>query len=440
MQSLGEVLARLDRFTNHEVVTSAGVSAGKVEGLSLTAMEHLCALLGDPQDTVRSIHVTGTNGKGSVSAIASELMVANGLNVGLYSSPHLRSINERLRRNGEPIGDDDLAEVLDGVLSVAPLLEHPPTWFELVTAAAFRWFSEAGIDVAVVEVGLLGRWDATNVVTSDVAVITNIGADHTDFSDGWRRKVAEEKAGIVVPGRDVVCGELASELVAVVEAEGASRTLVEGRDFEVTSNLLAQGGRMVSFTTPWGRHDDLVIAAHGEHQGDNLAIATCAVEAFFDRELDDEVVRTAAASVRLPGRIEVVSHHPLVVLDGAHNAEAAERLSDTLDEEFATIGSRIAIVGMLEGRDPAAVLEPIARARFDLIVCTRPDSPRGAPASKIAAAAAGLDLTAEIIDDPTEAVTRVVQAAQEEDLILVAGSFYLIGPARELLLGRNAVW
>ena len=440
MLSLGEVLARLDRFTNHEVASSSGVSAGQVEGLSLDAMRDLCVLLGDPQETVPTIHVTGTNGKGSVGAIASELVVANGLNVGLYSSPHLWSINERLRRNGEPISDDDLAEVLDGVLSVAQLMEHPPTWFELVTAAAFRWFSEAGVDVAVIEVGLLGRWDATNVVSADVSVITNVGADHTDFAPGWRRRVAEEKAGIVMAGRDVVCGALDADLVEVVEAEGAARTMIQGRDFDVSENLLAQGGRLVSFTTPWGRHDDIVIAAHGEHQGDNLAIATCAVEAFFDRALDSEVVREAAASVRLPGRIEVVSHQPLVILDGAHNADAAERLAVALDEEFAAVGSRIAIVGMLEGRDPAAVLGPLADARFDLVVCTRPDTPRGQDASLIAAAAAALDLTHEVVADPREAVTRIVQAAQEEDLVLVVGSFYLIGPARELLLGGNASW
>lgn len=437
---LGEVLARLDRFTNHEVVSSSGVTAGHVAGLSLEPMRNLCALLGDPQDTVATIHVTGTNGKGSVAAMISELVKANGPNVGTYSSPHLHVINERMRRNGEPIGDVELAEVLDGVLAVAPLLDQPPTWFELVTAAAFRWFSEAGIDIAVVEVGLLGRWDATNVVRSEVAVITNIGADHTDFAEGWRRKIAEEKAGIITPDRDVICGDLGAELIAVVEAEGAARTIVEGRDFEVTSNLVAQGGRMVSFTTPWGRHDDVIVEAHGEHQGSNFAIATCAAEAFFDRELDDDVVREAAVSVLLPGRIEVVAHHPLVVLDGAHNADAAQRLASTLDEEFATIGTRYAVVGMLEGRDPEVVLGPLAASGFDLVVCCRPDTPRGQDPAKLAAAAAALGLAHEVVADPMVAVTRVIDRAQEEDVVLIVGSFYLVGPARQLLLGRNARW
>ena len=439
-KQLGEVLARLDRFTNHEITSSSGIAAGHVAGLSLEPMANLCSLLGDPQDTVAAIHVTGTNGKGSVGAMVSELIVANGLNVGTYSSPHLHVINERIRRNGEPISDDELAEVLDAVLTVASLMDQAPTWFELVTAAAYRWFSEAGIDIAVIEVGLLGRWDATNVVNAEVAVITNIGPDHTDFSPGWRRKVAEEKAGIITPGRDVVCGELEPELLAVIEAEGAARTLVEGRDFEVTSNLVAQGGRMISFATPWGRHDDVIVAAHGAHQGSNFALATCVTEAFFDRALDDDVVREAAVSVLLPGRIEVVAHHPLVVLDGAHNADAAERLADTLSEEFATIGTRYAVVGMLEGRDPAAVLGPLAAAGFDLVVCCRPDTPRGQDPFRLAAAAAELGLAHEVVADPVIAVTRMIDRAQEEDVVVIVGSFYLVGPSRQLLLGRAARW
>ncbi len=436
--SLPEALARLDRFTNHEITSSSGIAAGRVAGLSLEPMRRLCSLLGDPQDAVPAIHITGTNGKGSVAAMATELVRASGLTVGTYTSPHLDRINERLRRDGEPIEDDELAEVLDGVMSVASMLEQPPSWFELVTAAAFRWFSESGVDLAVVEVGLLGRWDATNVVEADVSVITNVGPDHTDFAPGWQAAVAGEKAGIVVEGHDVVLGQLSAELEVAVAAEHPGRVLSVGREIEVIDSQLAHGGRLVSFATPWGRHDDVVLPVHGAHQGVNFAVAATAVEAAFERALPADVVEEAAAAVRLPGRCEVLSHQPLVVVDGAHNADAGMLLASTLEEEFSVIGSRIAIVGMLEGRDPADLLEALAPARFDLVIATRPDTPRGAPAESVARAAEAAGLPAEVVSDPSEAVERTLVGAGEEDLIVVCGSFYLVGPARQQLLALLA--
>lgn len=437
MSGLGEVLARLDRFVNHETANSTGVSAGRISGLGLDTMAELCARNGDPQLAVPVIHVTGTNGKGSVAALASRLLTVNGLTVGTYSSPHLVAINERICRDGEPISDVELAEVLSSTLDVADTLDTAPSWFEIVTAAAFRWFAESGIDVAVVEVGLLGRYDATNVVRAAVSVVTNIGPDHTDFAPGWEAAIAAEKAGIVEPGGDAVLGDSSDVLVAAVVAEGPERLFVVNRDFEVLRNDVAYGGRVGDFVTPWARHEDVLLGVHGVAQFDNLALATAAVEAFFDRALDHEVVEIAAETIQLPGRCEVVARQPLVVVDGAHNAAAAEHLAQTIDEEFDVVGSRIAVIGTLVGRDPAEFVAGLQRARLDAVVATRPDTPRAADPAALARACERAGLAVERIDDPVRAVERTLERLSDEDLLVVTGSYYLVGPAREQILRHN---
>jgi dihydrofolate synthase/folylpolyglutamate synthase len=427
---LAEVLARLDRHVDHERQQGSGIAAGRVAGLSLEPMRLLCHVLGDPQDAVPALHITGTNGKGSVTAMLSSLLVASGLRAGTYTSPHLAVINERFGRGGQPISDDELAEVLTGVLDAATLIEPPPSWFELVTAAAFRWFSEAAVDVAVVEVGLLGRYDATNVVTADVAVITSIGKDHTDGAPGWERAVTSEKAGIITPGRPVIVGPLPEELLAIVEAEGPGEVLMVGRELRVESAAVAVGGSVAQISTPRGTYDELYVPLHGRHQLDNAAIAIGTLEAFLDRRIDDEVVRAGLGSVAIPGRVEVIAREPLVILDGAHNREAAEALAQTLPESFTTLGSRILVLGMLEGRDPAEVLGPLAGVPFDLVVATTPPSPRAQSPGAIAAAAQALGMAVEVIADPWTALERAYRIAAEDDLVVVAGSFYLLDPAR----------
>jgi dihydrofolate synthase / folylpolyglutamate synthase len=433
MTELPEVLARLDRHTNYEALASSGVAAGRVAGLSLSAMRALCELLGDPQDAVPAIHVTGTNGKGSVTAMIAGLVAANGLRVGTYTSPHLERINERIRRDGEDIADDELAEVLGSVLDVADLMDVSTSWFELVTAAAFRWFSEGTVDVAVVEVGLLGRYDATNVLTADVAVITNIGPDHTDGAPGWEHAVASEKAGIVTPGREVVVGPLTPDLIEIVSHEGPSRILTVGGDIEVLDTQVAVGGRTVTLTTPWGRHDDLYVPVHGRHQALNVALAIGATETFFDRPLAPEVVEAGLADLSLGGRCEVVGHDPLIILDGAHNRDAAAALADTLVEEFMPLGSRLLVLGMLSGRDPLDVIEPLVEVGFDSVIVTQPPSPRALDADVVAAAVREAGLHADVLPDPWMAVERALSHAAEEDLVVVAGSFYLVGPARHMV-------
>ncbi len=431
---IAEALRWLDGHLNHEA-TSQGIAAGSVDGLSLEPMADLMALLGDPQDAMPVIHVTGTNGKGSVVSMLRRLLMANGLSVGTYTSPHLARVNERIARDGQPIEDRELAEVLTGVAAVEELVEHDPTWFEILTAAALRWFADAPVDIAVVEVGLLGRFDATNVVTADVAVVTSVGGDHTDFAPGWELAVAGEKAGIVTPGRPVVLGDVAESLRDVFGAEGAEPVLALGRDFEILDSRLAVGGRMLDLAGPRGTHLGVLVSAHGDHQAENAAVAVCAAEEFFGRSLDDDVVTEAFAEVELPGRLEVVAHQPLVVLDSAHNPDALARVAATLDDDFAVLGSRVVVLGMLAGRDATAALEAIAAARPDLVVCTDADpGGRGLDPTELATAAESLGLANEVVSDPAEAVVRALAAADEEDLVLVCGSSRLVGAVRGDLL------
>ena len=431
-----EALAWLDSHLDHES-SSVGVAAGRVEGLGLATMRELVGLLGDPQNEIPAIHLTGTNGKGSTAAIVSSLLQAHGLTVGAYTSPHEERVNERIRRNGEPIADDDLAEVLSGLRAVEDLMSDPPTWFELLTAAAFRWFAEAPVDAAVVEVGLLGRYDATNVVDGRVAVITSIGGDHTDFRPGWEVAVASEKAGIVTPGCTAVVGPLPAELRDVVRAEGPARLWALGDDFRITSQVPAVGGRQFDLDGVLGRYDQLFLPLHGAHQVANAAVAVAVVEAFFDRRLDPDVVREGLAGTRLGGRVEVLARHPLVLLDGAHNPDALGALAATVDEEFTTAGSRFVVLGQLAGRDADAAVDAVAELRPDLVLCTTAGTgDRALPPGALASSCARRGLAHEVVADPVTAVGRALSLALEEDLVVVTGSFRLLAPARAAVSAR----
>lgn len=431
-----EALAWLDGRLDHETSTT-GIAAGRIDGLSLESMREMMALLGDPQDAVPVIHITGTNGKGTVAAMITSLLVAHGLSVGTYTSPHAERLNERIARDGQPIGDEDLAEVLSGIAAIEPLLGVRPSWFEVMTAAAFRWFAEAPVDVAVVEVGLLGRFDATNVADARVAVVTSIGGDHTDFAPGWQLAIASEKAGIIGPDSTAVLGRIDPGLVPVFSAEGPAEMVLLGVDVAVEQDQLALGGHMVDVRGRHATYTEVFVPLHGAHQIDNAAVAVGAVEAFFDRELPEELVREAFAAVQLPGRFEVVGHHPLIVLDGAHNPDALTQVARTLEDEFAPVGSRLVVLGQLAGRDPDAAVAAIAGLRPDLVLCTAVEGDRGVRAEVLAAACDRAGITREIVADPQAAVARALAIAQDEDTVVVTGSFRLLAPARRAVQRRG---
>jgi dihydrofolate synthase / folylpolyglutamate synthase len=423
-------LSFLDRHLNREAV------AGKYDGLSLDTMHRLMAVLDDPQHAYRVIHITGTNGKGSVGRMASALLKESGLAVGTYASPHLQRLNERLSWNLEPIDDDTLASTVSRLADLEPVAGVEASYFELVTAAALSWFAEIAVDVAVVEVGLLGRFDATNVVDADVAVITNIGRDHTDGVGDWRRAIAAEKAGIVKPGSFLVLGESDPALRPVFEAEPHAGTWVRGDDFDLEADREAVGGRVVDIRTPGGVIDDIFLPVHGRHQADNAAIATTAVEAFFARELDADLVRDAFAGLTLPGRFEVVGRSPLVVIDGAHNPAGAAAVAETLARDFDTPGRLIVVIGLLGERDVDEMLDAFDVGRADFVIACTAASPRAVPAHLIADAARRLAPRAdvEIVSSVADAVERARVLADDDDVVLVSGSLYVAGAARTHLV------
>lgn len=422
--SYEQALAYLDDHTDLERLV-----AGTWEPPTLDRMRALVDLLGSPQHAQPTIHVTGTNGKGSTARMITSLLGAQNLSVGTYTSPDLERVNERISRNGEPIDDEAFAEAVGAMAELEGLSGIRPHRFEILTLAAFRWFADLPVDVAVVEVGLGGRWDATNVVDGIVAVVTNVGLDHAEVLGPSRVDIAGEKAGIVKPGAALVLGETDGTLHAIFEAEQPGSVWRRDRDFACTRNQVAVGGRSLDLLTPGARYDDVFLALHGEHQGDNAAVALAAVEAFFDRPLDEEVVREAFATVAVPGRFEVVGRSPLVVLDGAHNPDGARAAAATLGD-FGVAGDRLLVVGMNRGRDAVEMLEALGARRARGIVATEADWVRAMPAGEIAEAARSIGIDAEVVRSVPDAVRRATAIASEDDLVLVTGSLYVVGEAR----------
>jgi len=438
-ESVDEALAWLDSHIDFEKHMPRRRLVPTLDG-----MRALCALLGDPQDSIPSVHITGTNGKGSTSAMVTMLLLAKGLSVGTYTSPNLHVVAERIARNGEAIDDAALSDVLGELALLESLLEDRPTRFEILTGAGLSWFASEAVDAMVVEVGLGGTWDCTNVVDGDVAVLTNVSFDHTDVLGPTLEGIAEDKAGIIKPGSRVVLGELAPDLLEIVltraDEVGAASVWVSGRDFGSASNQVAVGGRLVTLWTPGGRYEDVLVPLHGAHQGANAAVALAAAEAFFGDALAPDVVEEGFAAVRVPGRLEVLGRRPLLLVDGAHNAAGMAALGAALTEEFAVDGAAVAVVGMLTGRDPSAMLEPLAAAGVRAVVACEPDSPRAMSVAAVAEAGRALGLAVYEEPDVRDAI-RVARGMVDADgLVVVAGSLYVVGTARADALASSAPW
>jgi dihydrofolate synthase/folylpolyglutamate synthase len=435
---LGDALAWLDRHQNLERMLADRRSAAP----DLSRMRRVVDVLGHPEAAAPAIHVTGTNGKTSTSRGITSLLMAKGLTVGTFTSPHLETLNERITIDNQPIGDDDLAGVLSDLATLEPVLSvpaGPPTWFELMAAAALRWFSDHPVDVMVVEVGLGGRWDATNVVDGLVSVVTNIGHDHLELLGPTRAHIAGEKAGIVKPGSTVVLGEPDADLLPTFAAEKPEALWWLDRDFACTRNEVAVDGRVLDLRTPAAAYEGVWLDLHGRHQGTNFAVAVAAAEAFFGAPVEEPFVREAAASLRSPGRLEIVGRRPTILLDGAKNLEGARSAAAAVAEEFGEPGRRpILVVGMLAGagKEPTEMLEALGAGGAKLVVACSPPSPRALPAAAVAGAARALGVeTLEAASVP-EALAAAVGAAGEDELIMVAGSLYVVGAARSALAGE----
>jgi dihydrofolate synthase / folylpolyglutamate synthase len=427
----GDALAWLDSHQNMERMLADTRTALP----DLSRMRRLMDVMGEPQRACPVIHLTGTNGKTSAARALTTLLTTKGLSVGTFTSPHLERINERLMAGDEPITDDELAELLSSIASLEPLLGPAGrlTWFEILTAAAYRWFADRPVDVAVVEVGLGGRWDATNVADGTVAVVTNVGLDHVEFLGPTLADVAAEKAGIIKPDSTLVLSETRSELVPIFEAQRPERLWLRGRDFDTESNELAVGGRLLTLRTPGATYEDVFLGLHGRHQADNFLDALVAAEAFFDAPVEEDLAAEAAATVRSPGRLEVVGRRPLLVLDGAKNVPGAMSAAAAVDEEWGEVRSRILVVGMLRGKDPEEMLRALDAHKARLVITCPAPSPRAIPPEELARAAGQVGVKAQTTESVEEALDRARAQAEEDDLILVTGSLYVVGAARTAL-------
>lgn len=422
-----QALEYLDAHATYE-------KTGRIDSPSLDTITRLCELMGDPQHSAPVIHITGTNGKGSTAQMITRLLMASGLRVGTYTSPHLESVNERLAIDGSPISNEAFAEQVGAIADLEMLGGVRPGYFDICTAAAFRWFADEAVDVMVIEVGLLGTWDATNVVDAQVAVITNVGLDHTEFAGPTVEHIAREKAGIVKPNSIVVSGVADPDVDAVLRAAGGAAFLARGVDFDVDSDQLALGGRLVSIRTPTTIYPEVLVPLHGRHQADNAAVAICAVEAFFAQPLVGEVIDEAMAHVVMPGRFEVLGHQPLVIIDGAHNPAGADVCSTVYFQDFDPAGRRILVVGCLRGRDPHDMLGALRADDFDRVLCCTAPSPRGLPAADLARAAR--DLGCDHVSEHATvegALDLALASADSDDAVLVTGSLYVVGAARARL-------
>jgi len=423
----GEALSYLDEHASYE-------KTGRVESPSLDNINTFMDLMGQPNLSYPVIHITGTNGKGSTTQIITQLLIAHGLQVGTYTSPHLETLTERISRNNEPISEQDFADCVAAIADIEVIGGVRPSYFEIMTAAAFRYFADTAVDVAVIEVGMLGRWDATNVVNSSVAVITNIALDHTEFAGPRLEDIAFEKVGISKAGSVLVVGDTNEDLREIWNAAESAAVLLRGNDFEISENELAVGGRMIDVRTERAVYKDLPLPLHGQHQGENASIALTAVEEFFGNVLYIEVVREGFAAVKMPGRFEVLGRGPLVVIDGAHNPAGADVCAQVFFDDFSPEGKRILVVGALRGRDPQMLLSALRADEFDVVICCTAPTPRGIGANDLASAAKQMGCEQVVVCETVEsACDKALNIAREEDAVLVAGSLYVVGSARTFL-------
>jgi dihydrofolate synthase / folylpolyglutamate synthase len=418
----------------------------------LSRITQLAGLMGDPQLAYPSVHVTGTNGKGSVVRMVGALCSAAGLAAGTYTSPHLQTVRERLSLAGRHISETRFAEVHDEVATLADLVDaaardrdgddaDPVTFFEQLTAMAYWWFADAPVDVGIFEVGMGGRWDATNLVRGDVAVLNDIDIDHAELG-ATPAEVAREKVGIIKPGARVISASQAPTVDAILDdaVEAAGATLWRlGDELEVVDRRIALGGQLLTLRVGERTVDEVLLPLFGAHQARNAALAFGAFVALtgdaFDA-MEDDVVRHGLGAVAVPGRLEIVHREPTVVLDGAHNPHGAIATAAAIGEAF-DFRDVVVVAACLEGKDLAGILGGFRELASHVIVTAAP-SPRAASVEAMRAAALevweGTGTAVEVADGLEAALQLAEDVVGEGDGVLVTGSLHTVGAARDRYL------
>ena len=431
-----DALTWLESHVDYELV-----APNRREIPTLQPIVDTLAMLADPQHDFSTIHITGTNGKGTTTTLTSALLSATGLRVGAFTSPDLHAVNERIAVNSEPIDDEEFITLLQRLADVESVSGIALTRFELLTAAAFLHFSDEGVDVAVIEVGMGGTWDSTNVIDSVVSVLTNVDLDHTAVLGTTIAAIASDKVGIFRADAIAIVATTNAIVVEIAQRRanelGADLWLL-GDTFALELNELAFGGRAITLRTPFAHYAEILVSLHGIHQGVNAATAIVAAEAFLGRALGEETVTSTLAKARMPGRMELVSRKPMIVVDGAHNPAGVKALVATLDGAFHVAGERRCVLGMLSGRDIDDMVEPLVTLGFTEFHCCAPHSPRAVPASEVANAVRRHGGVAYEHPSATAALAHARERSTDEDLIVVAGSLYLVAEVRgEVLRVRS---
>jgi len=429
---------------------------------TLDRIRLFCDVLGDPQDAVPVIHLTGTNGKTSTSRMTETLLRGLGLRTGVFTSPHLQQLRERIAVDGRPLSRGRFVEVYDDVEAYLRLVDdrsaHRMSFFEALTGMAYAAFADTPVDVAVVEVGLGGTWDATNVADGRVAVLTRIDVDHAKLLGSTPAQVATEKVGIIKAGAAVVSAHQLPEVDEVIDARVAEvgATLYRaGRDVDIESRVVAVGGQLLTIRGIGGTYADLYLPLHGAHQAENALCALVAAEAFFgggSRPLRQDAVVDAFAVMSSPARLELVAHRPTVLLDAAHNPDGARATAAALTEAFA-FRRLVGVVAVMADKDAAGLLAPFADV-LDEVVVTENSTDRSMAAEDLAELAEHVwpEAAVHLVPDLEEAITVARRLAQDGPPartlpdaaggtagVLVTGSVVTAGEARELLLGPDSI-
>ena len=405
--------------------------------LGLETMTTLTACLGMPQNRYRTVHIAGTNGKGSTAAMAAAMLQAAGYRVGLYTSPHLVDFRERIRVNGEMIPESRVAQLTEQLQALSQP-ELSPTFFEYTTAMAFQYFADTAVDVAVLEVGLGGRFDATNVVTPMACAITTIALDHQAYLGSTLSSIAFEKAGIIKPGVPVVLGRLDDDAWRTIEQVARER---QAPVFRIGEHFHTEGeeSQQFSYGGVGMRYDGLTCVLAGRHQLDNAACALALLEAAAPQGIviTSEAARTGLQAVSWAGRLEVVDRRPTILLDGAHNPAAATALADFLTCADRLHPSRpvILVLGMMRDKDHRGFVEPL-RSLVDEVVLTQADLPRSATAQELQSSLGDLLPHPHVMPSLSDAMALARQLATPDGLVCVTGSLMLVGECKAWLHGR----
>ncbi|MFL6105641.1 MAG: bifunctional folylpolyglutamate synthase/dihydrofolate synthase [Marmoricola sp.] len=422
---------------------------------SLDRIQLFTELLGEPQSSYPVVHLTGTNGKTSTARMVETLIRGLGLRTGRFTSPHLEKMNERIVIDGEPLSDEAFVSAFNDVAPYTHLVDadsaHPLSFFETLVGMAYAAFADAPVDAAVIEVGMGGAWDATNVVDAAVAVLTPVAIDHAAYLGTTVGEIAREKVGIIKPGATVITAvqepEVAAQIVERATEVGAT-VAREGIEFGVRSRVPAVGGQMIGLQGLRGSYDEIFLPLYGAHQAQNAALALAAVEAFVggDEPLSEEVVRDAFAEVTSPGRLEIVRRSPTIVLDAAHNPHGAEALVEALYDSF-TFDPLIGVVGVMGDKDYEGLLSTLEPVLAH-VVCTQNSTERAMPAHELAEVARGIfgqdrvsvqPALASAIDEAATLaeVGGVFGEAIGSGGVLVTGSVITVGEARALIKPRD---